>query len=79
MKIYWLLFFTSALLINACADISPIKEQPSLSCDVEFVILGIWQDGGSPQIGNPDDPCLLYTPYAADDLPRVYLRALYTI
>ncbi len=56
MKIYWLLFFTSALLINACADISPIKEQPSLSCDVEFVILGIGQDGGAPQIGNPDDP-----------------------
>lgn len=24
--------------------------------DVEFVILGIGQDGGAPQIGNPDDP-----------------------
>ena len=56
MKIYWLLFFTSALLITACADISSIKDQPSSSCDVEFVILGIGQDGGAPQIGNPDDP-----------------------
>lgn len=25
-------------------------------CDVEFVVLGIGQDGGAPQIGNPHDP-----------------------
>jgi pyrroloquinoline quinone biosynthesis protein B len=56
MKICELLFFTTALMTTACTDISSVKEQPTLSCDVEFVILGIGQDGGAPQIGNPNDP-----------------------
>jgi pyrroloquinoline quinone biosynthesis protein B len=56
MKIYKLIFFTTALMTTACKDISTIKEQPTLSCDVEFVILGVGQDGGAPQIGNSDDP-----------------------
>jgi pyrroloquinoline quinone biosynthesis protein B len=56
MKICELLFFTTALMTTACKDITSAKEQPILSCDVEFVILGIGQDGGAPQIGNPNDP-----------------------
>ena len=54
MKIHKLIFFTTALMTTACKDISTIKEQPTLSCDVEFVILGVGQDGGAPQIGNSD-------------------------
>jgi pyrroloquinoline quinone biosynthesis protein B len=56
MKIYRHLIFTVALMATACTDITFVKEGPSLTCDVEFVILGIGQDGGAPQIGNPDDP-----------------------
>ena len=32
------------------------KANDRASCDVEFVILGIGQDGGAPQIGHPEDP-----------------------
>ena len=39
-----------------CADLSSLENQASSSCGVEFVILGIGQDGGAPQIGNPSDP-----------------------
>jgi pyrroloquinoline quinone biosynthesis protein B len=56
MKIYGLILFTSALITTACADLSSVTKQSTLSCDVEFVILGIGQDGGAPQIGNPEDP-----------------------
>lgn len=56
MKFYRLLLFTSTLMTAGCADLSSVDQQASLSCDVEFVILGIGQDGGAPQIGNPDDP-----------------------
>lgn len=56
MKIYGLILLTSTLITTACADLSTVTEQATLSCDVEFVILGIGQDGGAPQIGNPDDP-----------------------
>jgi pyrroloquinoline quinone biosynthesis protein B len=56
MKFYGLVIFTTALLATGCADFSSVKERSSASCNVEFVILGIGQDGGAPQIGNPDDP-----------------------
>lgn len=46
------------ILTSSC---SPVESQASrevanLKCDVEFVVLGIGQDGGAPQIGNPQDP-----------------------
>lgn len=56
MKIFTLILFSSALITAECADLSSLKNQASSSCEVEFVILGIGQDGGAPQIGNPGDP-----------------------
>ena len=48
-------FLALASLSAACADIG-LTDASSLSCKVEFVVLGIGQDGGAPQISNPDDP-----------------------
>ncbi|MBL4631983.1 MAG: MBL fold metallo-hydrolase [Paraglaciecola sp.] len=56
MKFHRLLFVSTALIISACTNVAVIKEHPSLTCEVEFIILGIGQDGGAPQIGKPDDP-----------------------
>ena len=56
MIFYRLILVTAALITSACANVVAVKEQPSLRCEVEFIILGIGQDAGAPQIGNPDDP-----------------------
>jgi pyrroloquinoline quinone biosynthesis protein B len=56
LKLCGLLSFSVALITSACVGLSSMKKQASLPCDVEFVILGIGQDGGAPQIGNPNDP-----------------------
>ena len=56
MKIFTLILFSSAFMTAGCADLSSLENQASSSCGVEFVILGIGQDGGAPQIGNPSDP-----------------------
>lgn len=39
-----------------CSDAASEKDVLAPKCEVEFVILGIGQDGGAPQIGNPQDP-----------------------
>jgi pyrroloquinoline quinone biosynthesis protein B len=42
-------------LLAACAPAA--KKAPVVAaCDVELVVLGVAQDGGKPQIGNPADP-----------------------
>jgi pyrroloquinoline quinone biosynthesis protein B len=56
MPFYRLLLFTAALMITGCAELSSLKERDAFSCNVEFIVLGIGQDGGAPQIGSPDDP-----------------------
>jgi pyrroloquinoline quinone biosynthesis protein B len=43
----------AAMLLGACAQTGEIA--PS-SCDVSLLVLGVAQDAGKPQIGNPDDP-----------------------
>lgn len=45
--------FTTLLLMSACTPQAPAK--PAATCNVEFVILGIGQDAGAPQIGNHND------------------------
>lgn len=46
------------LLLAACTKTGTTDITPPLSasCNTEFVILGIGQDGGAPQISNPGDP-----------------------
>ena len=50
----------AALLATTCGGVSAENaaqaSSSGASCGVEFVILGIGQDGGAPQIGNPSDP-----------------------
>lgn len=52
------LTFSAALLLSACSAAQKPAEsvQKAESCAVELVVLGIGQDAGAPQIGNPDDP-----------------------
>ncbi|MFB9374019.1 MBL fold metallo-hydrolase [Algimonas porphyrae] len=45
----------STLLATGCAT-SESAPRAYAQCDVEFVILGIGQDGGAPQIDNHEDP-----------------------
>jgi len=47
--------FVAALCVNAFTNYLP-EETKAQSCDTEFIILGIGQDAGAPQIGNADDP-----------------------
>lgn len=45
----------AAAVLAACApaqDETPVQSQ----CDVSLLVLGVAQDAGKPQIGNPDDP-----------------------
>ena len=56
MKKLRFLLIVTTLIVSACTNVSPFKEQPTLSCHVEFIILGTGQDGGAPQIGNLNDP-----------------------
>jgi len=48
--------FIPFLALSACSDAIKSSDSPSSSCSIEFVVLGIGQDGGAPQIGNPSDP-----------------------
>lgn len=47
------LLASALLLAAACA---PQADDPVLDCDVSLLVLGVAQDAGKPQIGNPDDP-----------------------
>ena len=48
----------ASLLLMACSasenDVATAKNAEN--CPVELVVLGVGQDAGAPQIGNPDDP-----------------------
>lgn len=44
-----------AVCIAACLSSSPAWAE-NASCDVSLMVLGAGQDGGKPQIANPDDP-----------------------
>ncbi|MEM9617281.1 MAG: MBL fold metallo-hydrolase [Pseudomonadota bacterium] len=47
----------SALFLGLTACAQPQDEQAAAPlCDVSLLVLGIAQDAGKPQIGNPDDP-----------------------
>ena len=47
-------FFISLFVTASCTP--PMPQVVVSTCDVEFIVLGIGQDGGAPQISNPDDP-----------------------
>ena len=47
-------FLASILLLGACSKTSQ-QNTNIKSCDVQFMILGISQDAGTPQIGNSND------------------------
>ncbi|WP_425409590.1 MBL fold metallo-hydrolase [Hyphococcus sp.] len=50
-----LLLFTAAIV--SCTSETEIQTaQTPLQCNVSLLILGVAQDAGRPQIGNPDDP-----------------------
>lgn len=63
--------FAAALLV-ACSAEKPAPEMAASSeaCPVELVVLGVGQDAGAPQIGNPDDPAW------ADPSKRLYATSL---
>ena len=46
------------LALAACAPVETQQAEvkPTENCPVELVVLGVAQDAGAPQIGNPDDP-----------------------
>lgn len=43
-------------LILEMSPVASAEETITETCAVEFMILGVGQDAGAPQIGNPDDP-----------------------
>ncbi|MCM8556487.1 MBL fold metallo-hydrolase [Sphingomicrobium sediminis] len=43
------MIFKTALALAAASG-------PNYACDIELIVLGVAQDAGIPQIGNPDDP-----------------------
>lgn len=45
-----------AALIALLAICAPLHSAEAASCEVELVVLGIAQDAGMPQLGNPADP-----------------------
>ena len=45
----------AAFLLAACGDKGATTE-PKTQCDVSLLVLGVAQDGGKPQIGEPEDP-----------------------
>ncbi|WP_395074279.1 MBL fold metallo-hydrolase [Hyphococcus sp.] len=49
-----LLSFAAILAIASCAPEAP--KQSRAQCDVSLLVLGVAQDAGKPQIGNPTDP-----------------------
>lgn len=52
----WLAPFAFIAFAAACSPPSPDQPAPTDSCDVSLLVLGVAQDAGKPQIGNPDDP-----------------------
>ncbi|MFC2951961.1 MBL fold metallo-hydrolase [Marinicaulis aureus] len=48
------LAFGAAIVLSACGGQTPSDNK--LQCDVSLLVLGVAQDAGKPQIGNPDDP-----------------------
>ena len=58
MKIFSQMGLICALVLSGCHDRNSksINDISSSKCSVELVVLGIGQDAGAPQIGNPDDP-----------------------
>ncbi len=48
--------FVAAFALIGCSEAKVTGAGAASQCGVEFVILGIGQDGGAPQIGNPQDP-----------------------
>ena len=44
----------AAIVLSACGGPTPSNNE--LQCDVSLLVLGVAQDAGKPQIGNPDDP-----------------------
>lgn len=44
----------AVMLLGACAE--PDAPAAQISCAVSLLVLGVAQDAGKPQIGNPDDP-----------------------
>lgn len=47
----------SALFLGLTACAQPLEEQAAApQCDVSLLVLGVAQDAGKPQIGNPGDP-----------------------
>lgn len=49
-----LLVLSALLLAAACAPEEASRQ--AIQCDVSLLVLGVAQDAGKPQIGNPDDP-----------------------
>ncbi|MEM7276962.1 MAG: MBL fold metallo-hydrolase [Pseudomonadota bacterium] len=45
-----------SLILCACTVTPKVQPAEATTCNVEFVVLGIGQDGGSPQINHSDDP-----------------------
>lgn len=56
MKLTNLAGVAVAFIITACTDDPIVTKVTPQTCDVEFMILGVGQDAGAPQIGNPGDP-----------------------
>ncbi len=48
-----LLSLAVILTIASCAPVAP---EQAVQCDVSLLVLGVAQDAGKPQIGNPTDP-----------------------
>jgi len=44
------------LILSACSPSSPDTSVSTPQCDVSLLVLGVAQDAGKPQIGNPTDP-----------------------
>jgi pyrroloquinoline quinone biosynthesis protein B len=53
----WRMAAALSLLLGACTTAQPVAPvRAGAVCEVEFVILGVAQDAGIPQIGNAGDP-----------------------
>ncbi len=51
----WLSLFAAGLTVS-CAQETQIEAVAKNTCDVSLLVLGVAQDAGKPQSGNPDDP-----------------------
>jgi len=50
------LAYCLTLILAACSPLSPDTSESAPQCDVSLLVLGVAQDAGKPQIGNPQDP-----------------------